>query len=166
MPQAFRAVCECSAIAAVLAVAAPAEARQQVAIDLAGAWVGFADDGVVSEALVGGSARWHLSPKISIGPELIYIAGDNHSHFVATGNLTVEFNPDGSVLPFFVVGGGVFQTRDTFFGTAVSSSEGAFTVGGGVRGRVTDRVSVGLDARVGWEPHLRIGAVVAIRLGR
>jgi hypothetical protein len=146
--------------------AAPAAARQLPAIDVTGAWVGFADDGIVGEAAVGGAARWQLSPKISIGPELIYIQGDNHSHFVATGNFTVDFNPEGSVQPFFVVGGGVFQTHEEFFDDAFTSREGAFTVGGGIRGRVTDRVSVGLDARIGWETHIRIGGVVTVRLGR
>jgi hypothetical protein len=94
---------------------------------------------------------------------MVYLQGDNHSHFVPTGNLTFDFAPARSVQPFIVVGGGMFQTRESFFGIDVTSSEGAFTAGGGVRGRVTDRVSVGLDARLGWEPHIRIGAVVSIR---
>ena len=29
-----------------------------------------------------------------------------------------------------------------------------------------DRVTVGLDARLGWETHLRINGVVGVRLGR
>jgi hypothetical protein len=151
------------AIAGVLSAAPLAEARQQLALDLAGAWVGFADDGVVNEALVGGAVRWHLSPRISTGPEAVFLQGDNHSHFVLTGNLTFDLAPRRIVQPFIVVGGGMFQTRETFFGIAVTSSEAAFTVGGGVRGHVTDRVSVGLDARIGWEPHIRIGGVVSIQ---
>ena len=153
-------------LAIVLMTPLAAEARQAPAsIEIAGGWIGFPDDGgTVDETLVGGAARWRLSPKISIGPELIYIQGDNHNHFVATGNLTVDFNPDGSVQPFFVVGGGMFQSREEFFDDAFTSREGAFTAGGGVRGRITDRVSVGVDARVGWETHIRIGGLVSIRL--
>jgi hypothetical protein len=64
------------------------------------------------------------------------------------------------------VGGGLFQTHESFFDDAVTSSEGAFTAGGGVRARVGDRISVGVDARVGWETHIRVGGMVAIRLGR
>jgi hypothetical protein len=60
----------------------------------------------------------------------------------------------------------MFQTHEEFFDDAVTSSEGAFTAGGGIRSRVADRVSVGVDARVGWELHLRIGGFAAIRLGR
>jgi hypothetical protein len=161
-----RIVSIAGALCALLAMPVAAEARRQYALDLSAAWVGFADDGVVSETLVGGAARWHLSPRVSIGPELVYIQGENHSHFVVTGNLTFDFNPDGPVEPFFVVGGGMFQTHETFFDDAFTSREGAFTVGGGVRVRATDRVSVGLDARIGWEPHIRIGGLVSIRLGR
>ena len=153
-------------LGAVLVAPVAAEARQQFAIDLSAAWVGFADDGVVSETLVGGAARWHLTPRVSIGPELVYIQGDNHSHFVATGNLTFDFNPDGAVQPFILVGGGMFQTHETFFDDAVTSTEGAFTAGGGVRGRITDRLSVGVDLRLGWETHIRAGGIISIRLGR
>jgi hypothetical protein len=60
----------------------------------------------------------------------------------------------------------MFQTHETFFDDAVTSTEGAFTAGGGVRARVSRRISVGLDARVGWETHVRVGGTVGIRLGR
>jgi len=68
--------------------------------------------------------------------------------------------------PFLVAGAGMFQTHETFFDDAVTSSEGAFTAGGGIRSRLGDRVSVGVDARVGWELHIRIGGFVAISVGR
>ena len=157
-----------SSLLASLMLAPPAVQAQAPApaVDIAGAWVGFPDDGTVSEALVGGAARWHLRPHLSIGPEVVYIQGDNHSHLVLTGNLTFEFRPEQSVQPFLVVGGGMFQTHEEFFDDAVTSREGAFTAGGGVRGRITDRVSVGIDARVGWETHIRIGGIISIQLGR
>jgi hypothetical protein len=47
----------------------------------------------------------------------------------------------------------------------VTSSEGAFTVGGGVRRRVSDRVGLGIDVRLGWETHLRVGGIISVRLG-
>ena len=45
-------------------------------------------------------------------------------------------------------------------------TEGAFTAGGGVRAFASDRVTVGIDARVGWELHLRVNGFVGVRLGR
>lgn len=150
---------------------ADAQERQGPAVEFAAGWVGFADDGIVSEGLVGGAARWYLLPRISIGPEVVYISGANHSHLMVTGNVTWDLlaptnDRPPSITPFFVVGGGVFQTRETFFSETFTSSEGAFTAGGGVRALVSDRVTVGIDARVGWELHLRLNGSVGVRLGR
>lgn len=74
--------------------------------------------------------------------------------------------PAQSVQPFIVAGGGMFQTHEEFFDDAFTSREGAFTAGGGVRGRVSERISLGVDARVGWESYFRLGGFVSVRLGR
>jgi hypothetical protein len=154
-----------------LADVARAQDRPGPAAELAAGWVGFADDGVVSESLVGGAARWYLLPRISVGPEIAYIHGDNHSHLVVTGNVTVDIvGPINGQLPrftpFLVVGGGLFRTRESFFTGVFTSSEGAFSAGGGVRALVGDRVTVGIDARFGWELHLRLNGLIGLRLGR
>jgi len=153
------------------AVAADAQERPRPVVEASGGWIGFADDGVVSEAQVGGAARWYLHPRFAIGPEVLLVLGDDHSHVVITGNVTWDLRRDagrrpGRITPFLVAGGGLFQTRQTFFGDAFTSTEGAFTAGGGLRTHVSDRVTVGVDARVGWEPHLRIGGFIGIALGR
>ena len=150
---------------------AAAQDRPQPAVEFAVGWVGFADDGVVSESLIGGSARWYLGPRVGLGPEVVYIHGDDHSHLVVTGNMTFDLlastkGRPQSITPFLVVGGGVFQTRETFSSGTFTSSEGAFTAGGGVRAAVGDRVIIGADARVGWELHLRVSGLVGLRLGR
>ena len=109
-----------------------------------------------------------MSPRIALGPELLYIRGDNHSHLALTGNLTFDLLSESTrprATPFVVVGAGMFQTRERFPAGNFTSTEGAFTAGGGVRARINDRVSVGVDARVGWELHVRAGGFVAIRLG-
>jgi hypothetical protein len=144
--------------------------RPRHSVELNGAWVGFADDGIVGEGLVGGAFRWYPTPRLSIGPELAYIEGENHSHAVVTGNVIWDLRADArrprGVTPFLVVGGGMFSTREHFFGSTFTSREGAFTAGGGLRAHATDRIRVGVDARVGWELHLRVGAFVGIGLGR
>jgi len=164
--------CWCFAVVGYLAGAAT-EAKAQdgprAAVELTAGWVGFADDGVVSETMVGGAGRAYVHPRIAIGPEIIYIQGDSHSHIVVTGNVTFDLLLDTGrrrLTPFIVVGGGLFQTNETFFGDTITSREGAFTAGGGLRANVHERVAVGVDARVGWEPHVRLGGFVGIRLGR
>lgn len=175
MPATIRAT-HAVALAAFLVVmplvtAASAQDRPSPVLDLSAGWVGFADDGVVSEGMVGGAGRFYVTPRLAVGPELIYIAGDDHSHTVLTGNLTFDLvgpvaGRPPRVTPFLVAGGGLFQTRESFFGEDYTYTEGAFTAGGGARAVVTDRVSLGVDARVGWETHVRLGGVVSVRLGR
>jgi hypothetical protein len=60
----------------------------------------------------------------------------------------------------------MFQTREQFFNGTYTSREGAFTAGGGVRALVADRVTVGLEMRLGWETHIRLNGLVGLRLGR
>jgi hypothetical protein len=159
-----------SLVAAALALCAVvvgnAQDRPAPSVDLGAAWLGFADDGVVSEGAFAGAVRWYVSPRIALGPELLYIRGDNHSHLALTGNLTWDLLSRPIATPFLVVGAGMFQTRETFSVGNFTSTEGAFTAGGGVRSRVGNRVSIGVDARIGWELHLRVGGFVAIGLGR
>ena len=156
---------------AVLTTGAAAQERPAPAMEFTAAWVGFADDGIVSESLVGATARWYLLPRISVGPEVNYVNGENHCHLILTGNLTFDLvSPKPSrpreVTPFVVVGGGLFQTRESFVKGTFTSNEGAFTAGGGVRAFINDRVTLGVDARVGWELHLRISGIVGVQLGR
>ena len=164
-------LCACALLATSLARPAAAQDRPGPALELAAGWVGFADDGIVSESLVGGVVRLYLLPRISVGPEIVYLAGPHHSHLVITGNLTFDFLAPANgrprrVTPFVVAGGGLYQTRETFFTGPYTSSEGAFTAGGGVRARLGDRAIVGVDMRIGWELHIRVNGVVGLQLGR
>jgi len=155
----------------VLGGVSAAQERPSPTLDLSAGWIGFGDNGIVSEAMVGTAGRFYLTPRVAIGPELLYISGDNHSHLVLTGNLTFDLRAPRSrqaaaVTPFLVIGGGMFQTRESFFNEDFTHTEGAFTAGGGVRVAVGDRATVGVDARLGWEGHLRLNGVVGVKLGR
>src|SRR5262245_50789250 len=143
-----------------------AQDRPAPVAEFALGWVGFADDGIVGETMGGGAFRWYASPRIAIGPEIIFINGDNHSHLVLTGNLTFDLLANRDVTPFLAVGGGLFRTRESFPSGDYTSNEGAFTVGGGARVAAGDRVTIGLDTRIGWETHVRVNAVVGVRLGK
>jgi hypothetical protein len=158
-------------VAAIAMTARPlAQDRPAPVVELAAGWLSFPDDGIVREGLVGGAARWYVSPRIGIGPEISYVSGRNHRHVIATGNLTWDvLSPSSSALrpvtPFLVAGGGLYQTREQFPVGPYTSGEGAFTAGGGVRVRAGNRVTVGVDARIGWELHLRFNGLVGVRLG-
>ena len=106
-------------LAPFLTGVASAQEKPFPTLDLSAGWVGFADDGIVSEGMVGAAGRFYLSPRIALGPEFLYIGGDNHSHLVLTGNLTFDViaptaGRPAPFTPFLVVGGGMFQTRESF----------------------------------------------------
>ncbi len=165
-------------IAAVALLAGPlsreaaAQERPRPAVEIAAGSVGFADDGIVYETLVGGAARLYLSPRVSVGPEFAHIGSDRHSHLMLTGNVTFDLlRPSNRqprrVTPYVVVGGGLYQTREQFPGRGTyTSGEGTFTAGGGLRLLAGPRVTIGADARIGWEPHVRLSGTIGVLLGR
>jgi len=169
MPGVVRATFGACALLVVTVHQAGAQENPGPVAEVSGGWVGFADDSLVSEGFVGGNARFYLSPRLAVGPEVVHIVGQNHSHLVATGNLTYDIRaPSGAkprqVTPFLVAGGGLFQTRQSFPTGRFTSGEGAFTAGGGVRIANGNRTTVGVDARIGWELHLRVNGFVGVRL--
>jgi hypothetical protein len=133
-------------------------------VEAAGGYAGFADDAIIGHSLVGGAARWQVAPRVWIGPEIIYMKGEGeHSDLMLTGNVTVDLlerRAGPQAIPYLLVGGGLFQTRDTFGSETFTSSEGAFTAGGGVRIFLTDSLYVAPEFRGGWEPHFRLSISV------
>jgi hypothetical protein len=142
----------------------------QPVVEFAVGHAGFADDAMIHHAVFGGSVRWHVSPRVSLGPELVYLRGpESDRDVMLTGNVTFDWlapNVGRRWTPFLVAGGGLFRHRDRIGPLSFSSTEGAFTTGIGARGRLTDRWFVGGEWRVGWELHSRINAIVGVRLGK
>lgn len=162
-------------VAAAIAPPAAAQERPGPAGELAAGALLFADDGVVTEGFIGGAARFHLLPRISVGPEVAYIRGENHNHLMLTGNVTFDFlRPERGrprrFTPFVVAGAGQFHTRARFPGRlpndeVFASSEGAFTAGGGVRALVGRRLVAGAEVRIGWELHIRLNGILGVHFG-
>ena len=151
---------------------ASAQEKPPPAVELATGALLFSDNAVVTEEFVGGSGRVYVTPRVSVGPEISYVSGDDHSHFILTGNVTFDLvQPTGGrprvVTPFMTLGAGLFRTSEVFPDIETfTSTEGAFTAGGGVRTLIGRRVFVGAEARVGWELHVRLNALFGIQFGR
>ncbi len=148
---------------------APAQAQGD-ALELPGGYAGFVDDATKHHTVAGGSARWYVRPRVSIGPEVVYMRGPNGDRdLFVTGNVTMDlagsYGRPPRVIPFLVVGAGLMRHSDRFGSTTFTSSEGAVTGGGGVRGWITDRVFVAGEVRVGWELHARTTATVGWTFG-
>jgi hypothetical protein len=152
-------------IALVLS-AARADAQSAIGrvggVEAVGGYAAFLDEAPIGHVVAGGSARVHLSPRVSVGPEVIYMRGpDNDRDLFMTANMTFDFiiaTADarrGTVNAFAVIGGGMMRHADRFGTRSFASTEGAVTGGGGVRVWISDRVYALGEARIGWEPHVR-----------
>jgi hypothetical protein len=150
-----------------LAAPATAQERPGPAVEFAAGALFFPDEGVVTEGFVGGTARFYVSPRLSLGPEIAYISGEHHSHLMMTGNVIFDFlgplnGETRPVTPYAVVGGGLFQTREEFGDGPFWSGEPAFTAGAGLRARIARSVVAGVEARIGWELHIRLNGLVGV----
>ncbi len=147
-----------------------AQERPSPAAEFAAGTLLFPDDAIVRERFVGGAGRFYVTPQISVGPEIAYISGTNHSHLMVTGNVTIDMlgpvnGEPRAVTPFVVAGAGLFRTRESFPRGTFSSTEGAFTAGGGVRALIGKHLIVGGEVRVGWELHIRVNGLIGLQLG-
>src|SRR5262245_12139098 len=51
----------------------------------------FADDATIHHVTFGGSLRWYLTPRLSAGPELVYLRGPGSDRdLTLTGNVTFD----------------------------------------------------------------------------
>jgi hypothetical protein len=141
------------------------------AVEVTAGYAGFVDDATISHGLVGGLARWSVTPRLSIGPEVIYMRGPRFDRdLFVTGNVTWDLLARGVpraglVVPYVLGGAGFFRHFDRFGPLSFASNEGTFTAGAGARVWVAPRVYVGGEARVGWELHTRLAGTVGIQLG-
>lgn len=135
-------------------------------------WAGFGDEGLIHHTVAGAGARFYVSRRMSLGPEVQFFAGpDSDTDLMLTGNLVVDvLAPTGTrphrTTPYLVIGGGFFRHSDRFGDSTFASTEGGFTAGVGVRAWLTDRVFLAGDARLGWEPHVRLAATVGVSFDR
>jgi hypothetical protein len=159
-----------AAVAVLMTAFAPgvsAQDRPTSAVEGLVGYAGFVDDATISHTVFGGAAKWYLLPRVSVGPELVYMIGPGDDRdLVVTGNVTFDFLAGRpAATPFLVAGGGLFRHTDRFNGRSFSSTEGSFTLGGGVRVALGERLYIAPEFRLGWEAHYRVSAAVGWRLG-
>jgi hypothetical protein len=146
---------------------ARAQAPRSIAIEGTVGWAGFVDDATIHHAVYGAGARFSLTPRISVGPEIAWMVGpDGDRDCFVLGSMWIDLlSPAarGPVAPYLVFGGGYMGHRDELGrGPHPWKHEGSFTAGGGARIQVSDRVYVGGDVRLGWELHLRAAGQVGV----
>jgi hypothetical protein len=153
----------------LLMTAAPAAGQSSahpIALDATIGHASFVDDAGIPHSLGGGAVRVYLTPRLAVGPELVFMHGPGSDRdLLLNGTLTYDFiRPRrGAVSPYVAAGAGLFSHSDDFGSVTYTSREGSFTGGGGVRVWITDRVYAAGDFRIGWEPHLRGAGVVGVK---
>jgi hypothetical protein len=149
---------------AIPGLAAAQELSRRV-VEVSAGFAGFVDETIIPHGTVGAAVRWDVAPHLSVGPELVYMAGgfDDQDVFL-TGKVVVDFLRDRAASPYFVADGGLMVSRLTFFRSDdFWYREGAVSFGGGARINVSRRVFVAPEVRIAWEPHIRFTVIVGWR---
>ncbi len=146
--------------------AGPAAAAEFIA-----GYAGFVDDATIDHAVVGGAARWYVTRRLSVGPEIVFMRGPaSDRDLFVTGNLTYDlagsYGRTPRVIPFLVAGAGFMWHQSAIGRQEFHYTEGALTGGGGARVWLTDHVYAAGDVRLGWELHYRLAGTVGVGFGR
>jgi hypothetical protein len=146
-----------------LPVAAAAQDPSRQALEASAGYAAFVDDSPIEHVSVGGSWRVRLSERLTLGPEVVYMRGPGSDRDVfLTGRVVLDANPGARAVLYLVADGGMMLHGDDFLDSWVT--EGAGSVGGGVRFDINDRFYIAPEVRIGWEPHVRATATVGWRL--
>jgi hypothetical protein len=127
-------------------------------------YAAFLDDGAIDHGGVAGAMRVHLTPRISVGPELAFLVGPGRDRdVVVLGNVTFDIRRPaigvaGRVEPYLVIGAGLLAHTDGR-GWGVGR---AVAWGGGARVWLGRRVYWSSDVRMGWTPHVRVSSAIGV----
>jgi hypothetical protein len=132
-------------------------------------WAGFIDERWIDHTTIGASARVFITPRIAIGPEIIYLRGPaGDRDWTLTGNATIDLRVERTparpaATPYLVFGGGYLRQIQRFGSATFSSGEGTVSAGGGIRIALGSRAFIAPEMRIGWEPELRVGVTFGLR---
>lgn len=153
-------------VLAVLALAGSTFAQRAVDIRGTVGVAGFVDESEAHES-VGTSARFYVTRRFAIEPELQYLKlNRNHSDWLFMPNMSFNFRSlDKRVVPYAIGGVGYLRTTDGFarlFSVDTWVAEG----GGGAKIYLNQRVFIAPEARIGSELYVRATVSVGYTFGR
>jgi hypothetical protein len=158
------------AVSGLAAVATPVagQDRPVAIVEASAGHAGFVPDSSIDHDYIGGGVRAYLTPKVAIGPEVVYMRRPHGEHvWFVTGNVTFDLVDTIArarpVVPYVVAGAGFFRLTE-MVGTGPYTSGEATAMGGiGARIALGDRFFVAPELRLGWETHFRLGVTVGVR---
>ena len=155
--------------------AAHAQTSRLPAVEANVGFAAFADEAPVEHFVVGAAPRFYVSPRVSIGPEFVYMIGPEYVRDIfLTGNIWFDFfdQPPSRInrfTPYLVGGVGVMFHRNFLFNEGAARwfhKETGFSGGLGLRVAVGDRWYIAPEIRLGSELHARLTAALGYRFGR
>jgi hypothetical protein len=102
------------------------QGRRPMAIEGTVGWAGFVDDATIEHTVVGGALLVPLTPRISVGPEVMYMIGPGSDRdTIVIGSIWFDFlrpRPGTYATPYVVAGGGFLHHSNEFGGRAFSGN--------------------------------------------
>jgi hypothetical protein len=159
----------CFVLVPLAAAAQQPDVGPRAAAEVIAGYAGFADESMINHSVAGAAVRYQLSPRVSIGPELVYMAGPGADRdLFLMGTMWIHFRQRpageraGSVSPFIVAGGGLMRHSNRFGISSFSRVEGAFSGGAGARVWLGEAIHAVGEYRMGSDLHLRLTGGVGI----
>lgn len=138
--------------------------RSRFEIQGTGGWAGFPDESMLHHRIVGGSFRVFLVRGLNVAPEVLYLVGPGEDRdIVITPTVGYQFRRNARVQPYVIGGVGWLIHREVFSGGPYWSTGPSFGGGGGFKVRISDRLFVAPEMRLGWEPALRTTVTIGYR---
>lgn len=159
---------------------AAAQARPDPVVEAGVGYAGFVDERWDGRAMLSGAFRVYVTRRLAVGPDFAFLRGPVGEYdwtlgAAATLDLLDDDTAGGRrrLLPYVVLGAGyVRQVRQVGRGPGTvgrmsfESGEGTVSGGLGVRIAIGRRFVLSPEARIGWEPEIRLGLTIGARPGR
>ena len=118
----------------LLAASAQAQNKPRREIKATTGWVGFIDESWIDHKVIGGSARFYVTPRLGIEPEILYMIGPGSDRDVTLiPHLTFDFLSREKVRPYFIGGAGWMHHSQKIGTIAFSNDEWVGNGGIGVK---------------------------------
>ena len=119
-------------------------------------WVGFIDEDWIDHKIVGAAARFYLTTRIGVEPEVLYMIGPGSDRDATLiPNLSFDFMSREKVRPYIIGGVGLLHHSEKIGLIRFSDNEWVGNGGVGVKLFLTPRLFVAPEFRLGFETIFR-----------
>lgn len=140
----------------LVAASARAQNKPRPEIKATTGWVGFIDESWINHTIVGGAARFYLTPRIGVEPEILYMIGPGSDRDVTLiPHVSFDFLSRENVRPYAIGGAGWMHHSQKIGPIRFSDNEWVGNGGVGVKYFLTPRLFVAPEFRIGFETILR-----------